>query len=253
MMWRTVAVLSALWSVLVIAPAVVTTIFFTISADTPINGVIVAAWIVGFLLQFAVFLLVGRKSRRDSTLGTILASIMPFAADWSAPVSWWALVICATIVVGYAAWMTWVAYRADGLRRDGVPARAIVVEVNRPAFNVVINNVYIRRTLRLRIERSDGVAPYEARLKATFMLGEIPEPGATLPVVVDPVRPQHIELSDTKPTVQQHHSPVTRTPAGPPVPAREITEQLQKLTSMHRGGDLSDAEFVAAKKRLLGT
>jgi hypothetical protein len=245
--------LSALWSVLVLAPAVVATILFTISTDTPINGVVVAVWIVGFLLQFAVFLVLGRKARRDSMLGTILASTMPFAADWSAPVSWWALVICAAIVVGYAAWLTWAVYRADGLRRDGVRARAVVVEVKRPVFNVVINNVYIRRTLRLRIERSDGLAPYEARLKATFMLGEIPEPGATLSVVVDPVRPQHIELASTKEAVQQHHSPVTRTPAGLPAPAPDIAQQLQKLTSMHRGGDLSDAEFAAAKKRLLGT
>ena len=86
MMWRTVAALSALWCVLAIAPGVVSTILFAISTDTPIDGVVVAVWIVGFLLQFAVFLLIGRKVRRDSTLGTIIASIMPFAADWSAPI-----------------------------------------------------------------------------------------------------------------------------------------------------------------------
>jgi hypothetical protein len=75
---------------------------------------------------------------------------------------------------------------------------------------VVINNVYIRRTLRLRIERSDGVAPYEVRLKATFMLGEIPEAGTTLPVVIDPARPQQIELADTKPAAQK--TPNSRPP-----------------------------------------
>jgi len=92
-----------------------------------------------------------------------------------------------------------------------------VVEVKRPMVNVVINNVYIRRTLRLRIERSDGVAPYEAYLKATFMPGDIPEPGTGLSVVADPVRPQHIELADAKAAAQHHHSALTRTPAGSPV------------------------------------
>jgi hypothetical protein len=43
----------------------------------------------------------------------------------------------------------------------------------------------IRRTLRLRIERPDGAAPYEAVIKGTFMFGEIPVPGAKLSMMID--------------------------------------------------------------------
>jgi hypothetical protein len=75
---------------------------------------------------------------------------------------------------------------------------------------MVINNMYIRHTLRLLIERYDGVAPYEAHLKGTFMLGEVPEPRAAMSVVVDPIRRQHIELVGTKPISRTHHPPVTR-------------------------------------------
>lgn len=64
------------------------------------------------------------------------------------------------------------------------------------AINVVVNNVYIKRTLRLRIERSDGVPPYEAKYRGTFMLGEIPSPGSVLVLRVDPHRPQHFEASE---------------------------------------------------------
>jgi len=32
-----------------------------------------------------------------------------------------------------------------------------------------------------------------------------------------------------------------------------VGEQLRKLTTMHHSGDITDAEFAAAKKRLLGT
>jgi hypothetical protein len=50
MVWRTVAMLSALWCVLVIAPAAITTSLFKISIDTSISGAVVGAWIVGYLL-----------------------------------------------------------------------------------------------------------------------------------------------------------------------------------------------------------
>ncbi|HXY66003.1 MAG TPA: hypothetical protein VEI45_17000 [Mycobacterium sp.] len=201
MRWRTVAVLSALWCVLVIAPAAVTTSLFKISIDTSISGAVIGAWVVEYLLQFAVFFIIARKSPHDPLLGWFLASIMPFAADWSAPVSWWALVICAAIVVGYASWLTWSVYRFDRLTRDGVRARAVVIEVKRPLFNMVINNAYIRRTLRLRIERPDGAAPYETTIKGTFMFGDISAPGAKPWVMIDPQRPQHVEFASKTATM----------------------------------------------------
>ncbi|HET9876160.1 MAG TPA: SHOCT domain-containing protein [Mycobacterium sp.] len=248
--WRTVALLSALWCVLVIAPAAVATILFQVTTETPITGPVVGAWIVGYLLQFAVFMVISRKAPRGTTLGWFVASIMPWAADWTAPAAWWALAICAAIVVGYAVWLSYAVYREGRFRRDGVRARAVVLEVIRPWFNVVINNVYIRRTLRLRIERTDGTRPYEVRFKGTFMLGEIPEPGARLSVLIDPIRPQRIELVDSVAVVDEAPTSQTRYPQ-PAAP--DITDQLQRLTSMHQRGDLTDREFAAAKKRLLGT
>ena len=62
-------------------------------------------------------------------LGWFLASIMPFAADWSATASRWALVICASIVVGYATWLIRSVYEFDRLSRDGVRAKGVVIEV----------------------------------------------------------------------------------------------------------------------------
>jgi hypothetical protein len=248
-----VAVLSALWCVLVIAPAAIITSLFKISIDTSISGAVIGAWVVGYLLQFAVFFVIGRKSPHYPMLGWFLASIMPFAADWSAPASWWALVVCAAIVVGYATWLTWSVYAFDRLMRDGVRARAVVIEVKRPLFNTVINNAYIRRTLRLRIERPDGTAPYEATIKGKFMFGEIPAPGARMSVMIDPQRPQHVEFASKTATSETNQPRVTRTAAGPEQPAPDVTAQLGKLTAMHRSGDLTDAEFAVAKHRLLGS
>lgn len=241
--------LSALWCVLVIAPAAVATSLFKISIDTSIGGPVIGVWVVGYLLALAVFFVIGQKSPHYPMLGWFLASIMPFAADWSAPASWWALVICAAIVVAYATWLTRSVYEFDRLSRDGVGAKGVVIEVKRPLFNTVINNAYIRRTLRLRIERPDGAAPYGAIIKGTFTFGEIPVPGAKLSVMVDPLRPQHVEFASKTATLgTTQPRAIARSQTAP-----DVTEQLGKLSAMHRRGDLTDTEFAAAKDRLLGT
>jgi membrane protease subunit (stomatin/prohibitin family) len=42
-------------------------------------------------------------------------------------------------------------------------------------------------------------------------------------------------------------------PAAPaPAPSTDVTAELQKLAQMHQSGLLSDAEFAAAKQKLLG-
>jgi hypothetical protein len=44
--------------------------------------------------------------------------------------------------------------------------------------------------------------------------------------------------------------PAAAPPAGQP--GTPISEQLKQLTALHEGGSLSDEEFAAAKKQLLG-
>ena len=42
-------------------------------------------------------------------------------------------------------------------------------------------------------------------------------------------------------------------PAAPAAaPAKDVTTELQKLADMHKSGVLTDEEFAAAKKKLLG-
>lgn len=109
------------------------------------------------------------------------------------------------------------------------------MEVVRPLFNVVINNAYIKRTLRLCIERSDGVGPYEAKYRGTFMFGEIPSVGSTLALRVDPERPTHFEVSRDG-SAASDDAPVTAT-------GSDIADQLQEVAELHRAGALTDDEF----------
>jgi hypothetical protein len=79
--------------------------------------------------------------------------------------------------------------------------------------------------LLLRIERSDGVAPYEAKYKGLFMIGNIPDEGSMIRLRVDPADPRHFEAV----TDDDGDSSYTR-----PQPSGTITDQLQRLSALHR-------------------
>lgn len=247
---RTVATLLAIWCVLVVGPAFLVLALFTNSnPDEPITGWIFGIWIVGYLAQLGVFMAAARKAGSNTVLGWFIASLAPWAADWSAPVAWWGPVLVLVVVVAYSAWFYSTLTRSADLQAHGIPATGTVLEVKKPTMNMIINSVYIRRTMRLRIERSDGATPYEGKYSGTFMLGEIPSVGDVFNLRVDPNNPRHFETADG---VQSTASPagVAATWAPGP-PESSVTDQLRQLADMHSRGDLTDAEFTAAKARLL--
>lgn len=252
---RLVAQLLAAWCVLVIAPPIlVVALFSGADPEANITGWIFLVWIVGYLLQLGVFMAASRKAKRNAILGWFIASIVPWAADWSAPVSLWWLVPCAAVVLTYSAWFYRTLSRSNNLQQHGVPAVGVVLEVKKPLMNVIINSVYIRRTMRLRIERSDGVPQYEANYSGTFMLGEIPSPGATFNLRVDRSDPRHFETvdDDSAPAAAGWSpQPSAESPRGWDPGDSMVTNQLQRLAEMHHRGDLTDAEFTAAKQRPL--
>ena len=51
---------------------------------------------------------------------------------------------------------------------------------------------------------------------------------------------------------QMSSQPVYAAPAPAAAPSTDVTAELQKLAQMHQSGLLSDAEFAAAKQKLLG-
>jgi hypothetical protein len=245
-----VAGLLVAWCVLVFAPAwVVYVAFRGADAQTPILGPAIAVWIVGYLLQFGVFMAVTRIANRNAIGGWVLASTMPFVADWTVPVAPWSPIPVAAVVGTYAAWFFTRLLRSDDLQHNGIPATGTVLDVKKPIMNMILNNVYIRRTVTLRIQRSDGMPPYDARHSGMFMLGEIPGPGDVFALRVDPADPQHFEITDAA-TAPSYPRP-TMTVGAPPPAEPSIIEQLNQLDDMHRRGALTDAEFEAAKQRVL--
>jgi putative oligomerization/nucleic acid binding protein len=115
-------------------------------------------------------------------------------------------------------------------------------------MNVVINNVYIRRRLRLRIQRQDGSPAYEGIFKGLFMLGEIPSVGDRLSLRVDPANPQHFDYDQSStPTVAAQAASAGASDSG----EERLSDELARLADLHKHGALTDSEFAAAKRKLL--
>jgi hypothetical protein len=173
---RTVGLLLALWCVLAIAPALIIAVFIGVDTEDP-SGTVLLIWIAGYLIQIGVFLVITMKAGGGSFLGWLIASLVPWSANWAAPISPWWLIACAAVVAGYAGWFYRSLARSRSLQRDGVPAH-----------------------------------------------------------------PRHFEAAD-----DGGESSYTPAQAASDI----VADQLQRLAELHRRGDLTDAEFTAAKRRIL--
>ena len=155
-----IAGLLTAWCLLVVAPALLVSVVFPdTSTGADIGGSVVIIWIVGYLMQIGVFMIAARKATSNAIGGWFLASSMPFVADWSVPVAPWSPIAIVAVVGAYSVWLYSRIERRDNLQHNGIPAIGTVLEVKKPIMNVVMNNVYIRRTLTLRVQRSDGTRP----------------------------------------------------------------------------------------------
>lgn len=246
MKWRKITTLLAIWCLLVIVPAVIAARLLQLNRLTPNShmGWIATIWIVGYVAQFVLFIVIGRKSPCRTGPGKLVAAFVPWLADWTAPVSLWLVLPAAIIVTGYSIWLSLSVHRLDILRRDGVTATGLVLEVVTPALNVVVDRDHVRRAIRLQVDRQDGTSRYEAGMNCVVALGEIPEPGDILAVRIHPSRPQHIEMIAGEPVLRAPANVLDVDPA--------TADQLRRLRTMRDRGDLTEEEFASAKKQLLG-
>jgi hypothetical protein len=252
-----------LWCVLLLAPGV-----FEAFGNSTLNGTLATIWVVGYLAQFFVFMWIMNLVPEQKVLWWFIASLLPWVIDWTVPSSTWLLLLWTAVAVAAAMWIGRFAQGAKTLQEQGIRATGTVLEVFKPWMNVVVNNVYIRRRLRLRIQRQDGSPAYEGILKGLFMLGEIPSVGDRLSLRVDPANPQHFDYdqaSDAAPAATTHtttHAPAHAASAAAFDSGEErlsdqhlsherLSDDLARLADLHKRGALTDSEFAAAKKKLL--
>jgi len=231
-------------------------VFGHIDGRTNITGHVALCWVLGYLVQFGVFMWIMSMVENQSVIWrTVLwwlaASLLPWALDWTPPHSP-LLLLWYAVLIGLACWIGIAARQTESFKEHAVRATGVVLEVMKPLMNVVINNVYIKRKVRLRVEREDGTAPYQTVWNGLFMLGEIPSPGDKIPLIVDPSNPQRVDYDEAKGKAAsavrtarvERETPSAASPGN-------IGDELERLASLHERRDLTDAEFAAAKKKLL--
>jgi hypothetical protein len=254
---RRLYLLLAAWCVLVLAPGV-----FEFFGHVTLNGPLAFVWVAGYLAQFGIFLWIMNLVPDQKIFWWFMASLLPWAVDWSVPSSPWFLLLGAVAAVATAVWIGRFTQQVKSLQEQGIRATGVVLEVLKPfmKMNVVINNVYIQRLLRLRIQRQDGMPAYEGILKGLFMLGEIPSVGEHIALRIDPANPQHFDF-DKAASAASAGATASASPADPfdsgssaepPDSSRtDLAGELARLAGLRERGLLSDSEFAAAKRKLL--
>lgn len=255
---RRLYTLLVVWVVLLTGPAtlVVLGAFGSVDAHRNISGSLALCWILGYLAQFGVFMWImtivdNQEVLWRTVLWWFAASLLPWALDWT-PTSSLLLPAWYMVAIGLACWIALAARRSQSFKERAIPATGVVLEVLKPMMNVVINNVYIKRKVRLRIERADGAPAYEAIWNGLFMLGEIPSPGDRIPVIIDPKNPQRVDYDEDKSGgTNAARTSQAQSAAAFATGDKNIGDELERLASLHERGALTDTEFTAAKKKLL--
>jgi Short C-terminal domain len=247
--------LLVVWLILLIAPGALELLgtFGHFDLNSAIVGPIIGVWIVGYLAQFAVFMWISRIVD-PGFLAWFAASLLPWAIDWTTPVSPLFGLLWVAIAIAVALWIVAHARRDESLREHGIHAAGTVLQVYQPFMNVIINGAYIKRKLRLRIEGVTNVPAYEATYDGLFMFGDVPSVGDKLPLLVDPQDPQRFEYDDaagTSGTASEDLVTSADDSGSTDDSSTSIADELGKLGKLHSQGVLSDDEFDAAKRKVL--
>jgi hypothetical protein len=154
------------------------------------------------------------------------------------------LVVIMIPVVAFILWLNAKPGWAKQVEANGKSATATILSVKETGL--VINNTVAVVKLQLRVEPLNE-APFEvSQEKEISMITGLGgySVGAHLKVKYDPDHKDHLViLSEADP------SPA---PSLDPAPKPDVAQQLQELAHLHKSGELSDSEYTAAKKKLLG-
>ena len=132
----------------------------------------------------------------------------------------------------------------DRIRREGTRATATVLSAG--LTGLTVNNVP-QWKLRLRIDGAG--ASYETTLK--LLTYTPPDDGASMGVRIDPVKRDHVVLSDDAPAAITTTSfAVSGADALAPADTVRLLADLDKLRA---DGSLTESEFAAVKAKLLGS
>src|SRR6478672_13863650 len=105
------------WCVLLLAPGV-----YEAFGNVTLNGTLASVWIVGYLAQFGVFLWIMNLVGEQKVIWWFIASLLPWAVDWTVPSSTWLLLLWAAVAIAAAMWIGRFVHSAKSLQEKGIRA-----------------------------------------------------------------------------------------------------------------------------------
>lgn len=149
-------------------------------------------------------------------------------------------------------WLNSVPRWIKTVAATGQPATATLLSVTETGL--VINNTRVVVKLHLRVEPPNA-PPFEvSQEKEVSLLTGLGDyaAGARLHVKYDPAHPHHLVILGVAAAGPDRLARPNATPAAAPRAAADLTQKLMELSKLHQSGELSAAEYAAAKKKLLG-
>jgi hypothetical protein len=144
-------------------------------------------WGAGFLVQLFLFTAIAKLSATTQMWAWAFTSVVPWVVNLTVPDNPMYIPVLVVAVGVFAAWIFLRSSATDRLLHDGLHGTGVVIEVVEPkTLNPVVNNGYVRRTVRVTVERADKKKAYETVLRDLFKAEELPSRGDRIPLRIDP-------------------------------------------------------------------
>lgn len=189
-------------------------------------------WGIGFFVALGLFIVIARLTQTTELWPWMTASILPWVVNLSVPDNPMYIPVLVIAAGAFGAWIYLRSTSRDRLLHDGVEGTGTVIEVIEPkAVNAVVNNGYVRRSVRVTVTRADKVKTYEAVVRDLFKVEELPKPGDELTLRIDPEDAKRVVLVP---------------PEKPVVPPAEAAVEVVEPGEPNEDTDAEEADDVAS-------
>ena len=165
-------------------------------------------WGLGFLIQLFLFTVIAKLSGTTQMWAWAFTSVVPWVVNLTVPDNPMYIPVFVVAVGVFAAWIFLRSTATDRLLHDGLDGTGVVIEVVEPkAIKTVVNNGYVRRSVRVTVERADKKKTYEAVVRDLFKVEELPSSGDRIRLRIDPEDAKRVVMVPVERSVAQADEP----------------------------------------------
>ena len=198
-------VMMVCWYVVVVTPTVLLLAgLFRVDGragvgDVEASGGIVLLWIVSFIVQIAILMLLTYPVGHVTLWSLFMGSLFPWVVNYGAPYSLGVAIALVALAAGTAAAVAFFSVRSIRLDERGRFVTATVVREIPTRMRTVVNNVYVRRKVEIDIPTADGTGTYRGVLPMLYEMGTWPSQGDEIKLRVDPENPKRYAVASSAP------------------------------------------------------